>query len=289
MNIDDIADGASPPETAQRPGDMLRKAREDQGLSIDAVAGSTRVPIRHLHAIENNDFTGMPGIAYAVGFSRTFARAVGLDETMIATLVRAEIGAHRPTGRPDAFEPIDPARVPPRWLAWTTLGLAVALALGYGVWRAQLNSPPTDEELNQTVAQTSTPAGQSRAPAAPVAPATSPVVLTATSDVWLRIYDAAGERLFEKQMVKGESYTVPAAANNPMILTGRPDALDVTVAGKAVPPLGPPERTIADVPISGSALLARAATPATTGTGTGTAPTPPPPPPLQPMAPPAGQ
>jgi cytoskeleton protein RodZ len=92
----------------------------------------------------------------------------------------------------------------------------------------------------------------------------SAVVLTATSDVWLRIYDQTGERLLEKEMKQGESFTVPPAANNPMILTGRPDALAVTVAGKAVPPLGPPEKTIADVPISASALLARGAAPAPT-------------------------
>jgi len=86
----------------------------------------------------------------------------------------------------------------------------------------------------------------------------APVVLTAQTAVWLRIYDQAGERLFEKEMAKGESYTVPPQANNPMILTGRPNALAVTVGGKPVAPLGPPERTIVDVPVSAAALLARA-------------------------------
>jgi hypothetical protein len=60
-------------------------------------------------------------------------------------------------------------------------------------------------------------------------------------------------------MKKGESFTLPANARNPMILTGRPQALTVTVGGKPIAPLGAPDRTISDVPVSAAALLARAA------------------------------
>ena len=58
-------------------------------------------------------------------------------------------------------------------------------------------------------------------------------------------------------MKKGDTFALPLAARNPMILTGRPQALSVTVGGKAVPPLGEADRTIADVPVSAEALLAR--------------------------------
>jgi hypothetical protein len=85
------------------------------------------------------------------------------------------------------------------------------------------------------------------------------VVFTANDDVWLRIYDEAGERLKDGLMKKGESFTLPANARNPMILTGRPQALTVSVGGKPVAPLGAPDRTISDVPVSAAALLARAA------------------------------
>jgi hypothetical protein len=85
-------------------------------------------------------------------------------------------------------------------------------------------------------------------------------VLTAIADVWLRIYDDSGERMKDGLLKKGEAFTLPAQARNPMILTGRPQALSVTVGGRAVPPLGPADRTIADVPISAAALLARATT-----------------------------
>src|SRR3546814_11154552 len=61
-------------------------------------------------------------------------------------------------------------------------------------------------------------------------------------------------------------YTVPADAQNPQILAGRPQALRVTIGGKEVAPLGPADRTITDVGISAAALNARPAPAAPAGT-----------------------
>jgi hypothetical protein len=94
-------------------------------------------------------------------------------------------------------------------------------------------------------------------PATATAPATGDVVLTAKETVWARVYDANDKVLFEKEMVAGERYLVPADANNPKIRTGRADLITVTVGGKEVAALGPAERTIKDVGISAAALAAR--------------------------------
>lgn len=243
-----------------RPGDKLRREREKQGLSLQEVAVRTRVPIRQLEVLERNEFSALPGIPYAVGFARAYARALDMDEAAIAADVRSELGSES-RDRYEVFEPADPARVPPRALAWTAAFIALLIAIGYGVWRTQMFTPPTDEQIAAREQAEQAPAAQ-RAASAPARPAPAPVgpvVLTATDAVWLRIYDEAGTRLFEKEMAKGESYTVPADANNPMILTGRPDALAVTVGGRPVPALGTAERTISDMPINATALLARPA------------------------------
>lgn len=246
------------------PGDKLRLAREAMNASIDDIAARTRVPVRLLTALEKGDYKALPGSTYAIGFSRAYARAVGLDEVQIAREVRAELEAQDAIAgsRYEAFEPADPARVPPRYLAWTAIALALVLAVGYGIWRTQFFTVPTDEEIAETqVAEVPRPApaspGTAAAPIPPPAPA-GDVVLAATDTVWLRVYEEGGERLFEKEMAAGESFTVPSEANNPLILTGRPQALRVTVGGREVAPLGPPDRTIADVPISAAALNARA-------------------------------
>jgi cytoskeleton protein RodZ len=244
---------------ASTPGAKLRAAREAQGLSIQDVATRTRIAQRQLEAIERDDYSALPGIPYAVGFARAYARSIGLDEVAIAADVRnavhnSDLGANRY----EAFEPADPARVPSRALAWTAAAIVVLLVAGFTIWRTQMLTPPTEQQI---VAEQARPAAAVRpAPGAPApAPVAQTVVFTATDDVWLRIYDEAGERLKDGLMKKGESFTLPDSARNPMILTGRPQALAVTVGGKPVAPLGAPDRTISDVPVSAAALLARAA------------------------------
>ena len=82
-------------------------------------------------------------------------------------------------------------------------------------------------------------------------------MLTATDAVWLRVYDATGKTLIQKTMQPGEQYSLPNDAANPMINIGRPDKLQVTINGSAVPALGDGKRAIKDVPISAAALQAR--------------------------------
>ncbi|WIW88843.1 DUF4115 domain-containing protein [Sphingobium sp. V4] len=240
------------------PGAKLRAARDVQGLSIQDVATRTRIAQRQLEAVERDDYAALPGIPYAVGFARAYARAVGVDEVMIAAEVRNAVhGSDLGANRYEAFEPLDPARVPSRALAWTAAAIVVLLIAGFMIWRTQMFTPPISEEI--AAQEQAKPVAARPAGAAPAAPVAQTVVFTAVDDVWLRIYDEAGERLKDGLMKKGESFTLPAAARNPMILTGRPQALGVTVGGKPVPPLGQADRTIADVPVSAEALLARAA------------------------------
>ncbi|SCW67905.1 protein of unknown function [Sphingobium faniae] len=243
------------------PGVKLRAAREAQGLTIQDVATRTRIAQRQLEAIEKDDYAALPGIPYAVGFARAYARAVNVDEVVIAAEVRqavhnSELGANRY----EMFEPTDPARVPSRTLAWTAAVIAIVLVAGFALWRSQLLTPPTTEEIAQQE-EAAPAAPRDQASSAPAAPVDQTVVFTANDDVWLRIYDETGERLKDGLMKKGESFTLPANARNPMILTGRPQALDVTVGGKPVPPLGAADRTISDVPVNAEALLSRAVPP----------------------------
>jgi hypothetical protein len=73
----------------------------------------------------------------------------------------------------------------------------------------------------------------------------------------VRFYEADGERLFEAQMVSGETFELPANASEPRINTGRPDAFAITIGGREVPKLAEEPVTMGDTPISAAALLAR--------------------------------
>jgi len=60
-------------------GSDLRQARERTGLSLSELGGRTRIPLRHLLAIENNDFDKVPAGIFLRSFIRTYAREVGVD------------------------------------------------------------------------------------------------------------------------------------------------------------------------------------------------------------------
>ncbi len=246
-------------------GDMLRHAREQKNLSIEDVAKTTRIPQRHLQSIESGDFGALPGRTYAIGFAKSYARTVGLSEVTIGSQLREEMddqghSAYEP--ETSGYSPANPSNVPPKYLAFTAAGIGAVLLVGFLIWRVLYLEPTdfmdgeTDTEFTENDSGIDTLDGTIE-PVGPAPSATGTVTLTATETVWLKIYDEEGERLFEKEMAAGEQYTVPADANGPQILTGRPDALTVTIDGAVVPPLGTPDRTIKDVGISAAALLAR--------------------------------
>jgi cytoskeleton protein RodZ len=246
-------------------GERLRKAREAGGLDLNDIGTRTRIPVRHLEALERDEYDTLPSPTYALGFTRAFARAVGLEEAPLVQQLRAELGKEDPAAR-DArpYEPVDPSRVPSKLLVWTLIGLIALFVAGYAFWKTQVlgNSNESVIPIEEPVAAApSDETGVAQNTLVSVAPAATPangtVVLTAVQPVWLRIYEMGGKRLFEKEMAAGETYTVPADAVDPRILTGRPDALKVTIAGQEVAALGAPERTIKDVAISAAALAAR--------------------------------
>ncbi len=246
-------------------GERLRTAREARGLSLEDVVSRTRIPTRHLEAIERGEWDSLPATTYTVGFARSYANVVGLNGSEIAAELRAVLNARQGAEvQPSYYQPADPARMPPKLLVITVLVIIALLAGGYLIWRNMAFAGAEDGAV--TAPEPAAPASPDVAtPAQPVAAPTpaatgGPVVLTAREEVWLRIYEAGGQRLFEGILKPAERYEVPATAHAPLILTGRPDALLVTVGSTEIPALGPAQRTIADVSLAPRDLLARVGT-----------------------------
>lgn len=273
-------------DTADTAGTRLRRAREDAGLSLADIAARTRIPERHLTSIEQGDFAALPARTYAVGFSRTYARALGLDAEEIVAAVRSELGGAEPDSdsRPAAtFEPGDPARVPSSGIVWLGVLAAIGVIIaGLVFWRSYY--VPSASLPSLAPGEVAAPASDAASGAAPAAAQPQPsgaVVFTAQeAGLWVKFYDGAGNQLMQKQMALGETYTVPAEAQDPKVWTGRPEMLAITIGGQPVPKLSDVQTTMKDVPVSAAALLARAApapAPAPAGTvvpGTVAAPAP---------------
>jgi transcriptional regulator with XRE-family HTH domain len=259
---------------APGPGEQLRRAREASGMTLEQVAAETRIPQRHLRLIEAGDFAALPARTYAIGFSKNFAKVVGLDEERIAADVRAELAGFdsAPPSRATTFEPGDPARVPGSNIIWIATGaVLVLLVIGYFGYSSMF-APAAELPSLLPNEQPSARVVEARPAARPAS--SGPVVFTALEQgVWVKFYDADGTQLMQKEMALGESYTVPPGARGPQLWTGRPDALKITVGGRELPRLAAREQIVKDVPVTAAALLARQApapisTPAPTPTPT---------------------
>jgi cytoskeleton protein RodZ len=264
--MEDEADVLNEQLPLDSAGMRLRRAREEAKLTVEQIAAETRIPQRHIQTLESGDYARLPSRAYAIGFSRSYAKTVGLDEREITDQVRLELSraSGEQRGEGPKYEPGDPARVPSRGLAWLTALAAVLLLVGgFSFYRSYFAPGLGPAPLTDSAEETAGPATAQAAVATTTtantaAPAGGEVVFTAIEDgVWVKFYDASGAQLMQKQMASGESYTVPGDAEGPLVWTGRPDALRITVGGRDVPKLAEQQRIMRDVPVTASALLAR--------------------------------
>lgn len=253
-------------------GALLAEARAAKGRELADVARETRVPLRHLMAIEADDHESLPALPYALGFVKTFARTVGLNSEAVGAQFRAEtrLTPHVPT--PASMEPMDEARLPSRGLSIAGLGVLVLVIGGLGLYGSGVLDPapsavPVAAPANDFAGNDPAPA-----PAAPVAgpfnepsglppaaiPASGTVVLTAREDAWVKIYSrTSGRRVFQGLMIAGSIYRVPEDSGPLTLRTGRAGVVEVSVAGVKLPALGGSVQTIDGVVLTAPALAER--------------------------------
>ena len=240
-------------------GERLRTAREQKGISLEDIAAQSRIPQRHLAAIEAGDWDSLPAPTYTIGFAKSYASAVGLDRSEIGNQLREEMGGQRfATNSADVFEPADPARTMPKSLVIGAI-IAVVVLIAVMSWlnKRSLEEPAPENNVVANTAvpapATSQPAPQPAAPAAPAA-AQGPVVLSALAPAWIQITDQ-GRTLFEGMLQPGQNYQVPPSAAAPLLKAGKPEALRINVGNTVAPPVGPPGKVVSKVSLLPADLL----------------------------------
>src|SRR5689334_21866103 len=132
--------------------DRWRTAREKEGMRLEDIAAQTRIPQRHLEALERSDWDSLPAPTYTTGFAKSYASAVGLDRTDIGDQLRAEMGGQRFTANTlESFEPADPRRSMPKWLVIGTI-VALVVIVGLMSWLNNRSLEQTDNGANAPVA-----------------------------------------------------------------------------------------------------------------------------------------
>ncbi|BBE35707.1 helix-turn-helix domain-containing protein [Sphingosinicella microcystinivorans] len=263
-------------------GEVLRARRLELGRELADIAHQTRVPVRHLTAIEEGKHDTLPALPYTIGFVKSYARILGLDPDTTAEQFRRE------TTKPDRVvptmdhEPIEDVRVPTRGAALlgiVLLGVVVLAVAAWGLgWFSGDETPvvaeaPAGSDDGATVAVDTPPAAPQPAAAdvpatdaaataaaapAPAVPTGGAIVVTAREDAWVKIYEAStGRSVFQGVMAAGDRYEVPVDRQDLLLWTGRAGALDLTVGGTAIPPLGAATQTVRDVPLTAAGLAAR--------------------------------
>jgi len=105
-----------PSDESPSVGGMLRAARERQALSVEDIAGRTRIRSGLLREIESDNFAGCGDMFFARGHIRSIAATVGLDPAAVLAEFDATPGpsvARLETTTVAHYEPVKATMPPP--------------------------------------------------------------------------------------------------------------------------------------------------------------------------------
>ncbi|WP_166237848.1 helix-turn-helix domain-containing protein [Paenibacillus turpanensis] len=135
-------------------GQLLRKAREEKGLTLDELQEATKIRKRYLEAIEEGQLSALPGSFYVRAFVKSYAEAVGLDPDEVLEMYKGEIP------QPAVEQPIEPVtRRRPRGIgaerfskaASTMLMVCFAMLILGSIYFYFLKTlPPRDQSVEET-------------------------------------------------------------------------------------------------------------------------------------------
>ena len=155
-------------------GEYLRREREMRGVSLEEISTATKISIRFLQAIENEELSKLPGGIFTRSFVRTYARYLGLDEERVLADCQLA-GQHKPEVD---IRRITANRARPNGAASRTRIIAllmagVLLASGYVLFRHSRRVMEQQSSTPMVTAPSTTAPGTNPPPtAAPVQPST---------------------------------------------------------------------------------------------------------------------
>ena len=212
---------------------QLVAARERMGLSVADVAQRIKLHRRQLEAIERGDWESLPGMAFARGSVRSYARLVGVDPTALLAAMggyesldtlqeKPSLGAPMPRGGELNFG--DSRRF--RRLPWALLGLAgvIALAVLFGrsewslPWNSAVSPAPVPSEATVQQAPSTAPLAVPAPPQAESAGANAAAAPATAADT--RLPPAPGVPALAAPVTTGAANATESARPVPAAGTG---------------------------------------------------------------------
>jgi cytoskeletal protein RodZ len=145
-------------------GNSLREARERQGLGYPEIELATKIRAKYIRALEEEDFTSIPGDAYIRGFLRTYADYLGLDSDVYVD----EYASRFITSWRDELPPRPERRRVPRRerpferraVLLVLAGIVLVTVLVFAAWQIPGSSNPAGGGTAQNQHRKSAPARQ---------------------------------------------------------------------------------------------------------------------------------
>jgi len=229
-------------------GERLKRERELREVTLEEITAATRIGSRFLEALENEEWSKLPGGVFNRGFVRSIARYLGLDEEALL-------------GEYDLAHGTLVAPVPPpperrmsssKWIPFLLfVGLLVlifcAVVGGVYYWRQHDARRTQTQSITSAPPIANTPLTSASSPQAsqprsdtplPVQEPPLDLLLSASAATRVRIL-ADGRLLFEGELLSGENRHFQAA-DEFEVTAADSSAVLLELNGQAMPPLGAP-------------------------------------------------
>ncbi len=146
-----------------------------RGVTLEEISAATKISVRFLKSIENEEFSRLPGGIFNRSFVRAYARYLGLDEDPLVEEYRLAARA-RGEADPDQLSTPKTYSRRERHSRHTLLGGVIAVVLliaGYALWRYSHRPLQTSSAATRQVAALKSSPGSHSAANHPVSPDTS--------------------------------------------------------------------------------------------------------------------
>jgi cytoskeletal protein RodZ len=245
-------------------GENLRREREMRGVTLEEISASTKISVRFLKALEDEDLARVPGGIFTRSFVRAYAKYLGLDEDHVMAEYHLLVP---PNSETDIFRLAKSApshqKEGSRGPMLAVLVAAVLLGSGYLLYLytrastevrppapvvapavpAPAATPAVTPNLDASapVAQVPNPAQAQTSAATPPATATFPsqnmtLQVAATERSWVAV-DADGKMVLQRVLGPGEFETLQAKETFD-VTTGNALGVVLTLNGETLRPLG---------------------------------------------------
>ncbi len=215
-------------------GERLKRERELREVPLNEIANSTRISLKFLEALENEQWEKLPGGVFGHGFVRTIARYLGLSEEDLLSeydMARGESSAQTPQ-KPEQRIPSPPKWIPVAGVLLLIFLLAGIFFAGRYAWYAFLKH----RAAKKPTANVILPTQDSSAAVTP--PVSLELSVASSAATRVRVV-ADGTVAYDAVLSVGQSLHF-SARDNFQVSAANSSAVLLELNGRELPPLGMP-------------------------------------------------